>query len=336
MSPRTVSIAHTGAGALRHIIEGIFSTLERAVTAFLYPWCALRERFGTRARVPILMYHQVSRPLKGNSSCRDSVSPARFEKQIRAILGAGYRVIPLGTLIRELRGSGAPAFGRSVVLTFDDGFRGQFVYAYPILRRHRLPATFFVIAGHVGEYAAFPHLAFEPATDGRGGAPSPAWLPVSWDELKEMAGSGIDIGSHSVSHRSLGLLDTGEAEREVRRSREILERGAGSRVEYFAYPFGSRAYGDFDRGIRDVVRDAGYGGACTTVVGRIGSGADRFALKRIPIEDGDGPFRIRCKLAGAYDWVGPIKELWQRLVAREDRVDAPLPLGAGGDGVEAA
>jgi peptidoglycan/xylan/chitin deacetylase (PgdA/CDA1 family) len=329
------SIARLATGAPRHLLEGLFFALERAVTALLYPWCALRERLGTSVRVPIFMYHQVSRPLKGVASCRDGVSPGRFERQIRAILDAGYRVIPLETLIRELR-SGTPEVRRCVVLTFDDGFRGQFVYAYPILRRHRLPATFFVIAGHVGEYAFFPHLAFDRSAGGRGGAPSPAWLPLSWDELREMARSGIDIGSHSLSHRSLGLLGAGEAAGEVRRSREILERGAGARVEFFAYPFGSRAYGDFDRGIRDVVRDAGYGGACTTVVGRTARGADPFALRRIPIEDSDGPFRIRCKLAGAYDWVGPVKSLWQRLVAREERVDVPLPLGAGGDGAEAA
>ena len=45
------------------------------------------------------------------------------------------------------------------------------------------------------------------------------------------------------------------------------------------------------------------------------------------MEEGDGPFRVRCKLAGAYDWVGSVKSLWQRLAAREDRVDAALPAG---------
>ena len=104
-------------------------------------------------------------------------------------------------------------------------------------------------------------------------------------------------------------------------------------VECFAYPFGSRAYGDFDPAIRELLRRAGYRGACTTVVGRNGPGADPLALRRLPVEEADGPFRLRCKLAGAYDWVGPVKSLWQRLVARQERVDAAAlaPTAGGGE-----
>jgi peptidoglycan/xylan/chitin deacetylase (PgdA/CDA1 family) len=217
--------------------------------------------------------------------------------------------------------------GRAVVLTFDDGYRGQFAFAYPILRWHRLPATFFVTAGYLGTNRFFPHLALETAAAGNGASPSPAWLPLSWDEVKEMAGHGIGIASHAVSHRSLGRLAAEEAEFEVRRSKEVLERRLGIRVDLFAYPFGSRAYGDFDRGIEDILRGTGYRGACTSVVGRSGPGVDPLALPRIPMEDGDGPFRVRCKLAGAYDWVGVVKSLWQRLAARQERVDARLTAG---------
>jgi peptidoglycan/xylan/chitin deacetylase (PgdA/CDA1 family) len=257
------------------------------------------------------------------------VSPARFERQMRALRDAGYSTVPLAALVRRLEGPPGGRPGRCAVVTFDDGLRGQVANALPILERHGFAATFFLIAGAVGMEAPLPHL--EPAADG---AESPAeWLPISWVEARRLVERGFEIGSHSVSHRSLGGLPPEEIDREARASKGILERRLGVPVELFAYPFGSRAYGDFDRGTRDLLRRAGYHGACTTVVGTIGPGDDPLALSRVPVEEADGPFRMRCKLAGAYDWVGPVKSLWQRLVAREDRVDAAaLAPAAGGEG----
>jgi len=314
---------------LRRLAEFLFSCLDHAVTAALYPWCLLRRRLGAEARVPILMYHQIGRPVEGARACRDCVTPERFERQIRALLEAGYRVVPLATLVRALREGGTPELERSVVLTFDDGYRGQFVHAYPVLRRHRLPAVFFVVAGYLGRYTFFRHLSLEDAPPARSGSPPLAWLPLSWDEVAEMRHHGIDIGSHSVTHRSLGILSGSEAEFEARASKEALEQRLGIRVDLFAYPFGSRVYGDFHRDLEEMLSASGYRGACTTVIGRSGAGDDLYALPRIPMENGDGPFRVRCKLAGAYDWVGGVKSFCQRFLARRDRVDAGLPAGAG-------
>lgn len=297
--------------------EGLFFAVERLVTALLYPWCVLRRRWGPPT-VPILMYHQVSRPMDG-AAFGDCVSPERFELQMRAIVESGYRVISLVSLIRGARQS-PRALRRCVVITFDDGFRDQFLNACPILRRYGLPATFFLVAGYVGTDVMFPHLA----PDGARVEAPPGWLPLAWDQARAMAQHGIDIGSHSVSHRSLGCLPLDAARREIEWSKALLERRLGIPVRFFAYPFGSGAYGDFDGEIADLLRHAGYDGACTTVVGTNGRGADAFALRRIPMEDADGAFRVRCKLVGAYDWVGMIKYAWQRLVPRHDRVDAGL------------
>ena len=312
---------------LRRCAEAVFFCVERAVTAALYPWCMLRRGLGAGVRVPILMYHQIGPPLEGVPACQDHVTPQQFERQIQAILEAGYRVIPLSTLIRKLQEDAAPDLRRSVVLTFDDGFRGQFIHAYPVLRRRRLPATLFVVAGYLGKDVFFRHLSASGAA-ARGGPLPPAWLPLSWDEVREMARHGVTIGSHSLSHRSLGVLSGAEVEMEVHRSKEVLEERLGVPVELFAYPFGSQAYGDFHSSHAELLRRSGYRAACTTVIGPSGAGADLYALPRIPMEDADGPFRVRCKLQGAYDWVGRVKFLWQRLSARQDRVDAALPSGA--------
>jgi len=312
---------------LRSLAEVVFAGLERLITTALYPWCLLRLALGNVARVPILMYHQVGWPVNGAPATHDSVPPGTFERQIRAILEAGFEVVPLPMLIGQIRSGRTSLPRRAVVLTFDDGFRGHFVNAYPVLRRHRLAATFFVVPGYIGRYTYFPHLAMDDATAASGSPPPLGWLPLSWDEIDEMHRHGMTIGSHSMSHRSLGRLDGGEAEREARRSREILEQRLGAPVDLFAWPFGSKVYGDFDPALEEMLRRTGYQGAFTTVIGRCAPGHDRYALPRIPIEAADGPFRVRCKLVGAYDWVGAIKSTAQRLLARQDRVDAGLPAG---------
>ena len=312
---------------LRRVAEGLFAVLERAVTSALYPWRALLERLGAPARVPILMYHQVGRPVEGVPATDDCVAPETFERQMRAILRAGYEVVPLPALIERLRCGGPALPRRAVVLTFDDGLRGQFVSAYPVLRRLRLPATFFVVPGYIGGYTFYPHLGLDEARVDPGSAPPLAWLPLSWDEVAEMRRNGMTIGSHSMSHRSLGRLDPAEAEFEARRSREILEQRLAEPVDLFAYPFGSRVYGDFDPGLEEMLRRTGYSAACTTTIARCAPGVDRFALPRVPMQEDDSPFRVRCKLAGAYDWVGAVKWIAQSLLERRDRVDAGIAAG---------
>ncbi|HKN47469.1 MAG TPA: polysaccharide deacetylase family protein [Candidatus Polarisedimenticolia bacterium] len=317
---------------VKRALERLFFVVESVVTALIYPFCLLRDRLAGQAGIPILMYHQIGRPVDGKRFCRDSVSPERFEAQMGALLEAGYEVVPLSGLVPGPQGLPREAPGRRAVLTFDDGYRDQVVNAYPILRRRRLPATFFLVAGSIGRPDPLPHLSLQD-TDVREGGPASGWLPLAWEEIEMIAAGGIAIGSHGLSHRSLGTMSHEEAEVEARRSREILGERLGIPVDLFAYPFGSEAYGDFDVEIQAILSAAGYRAACTTVIGRNGGGADRLALRRIPMQERDGPFRVRCKLAGAYDWVGMMKALWQRLVPREERVEALAIDDAGGQGV---
>jgi peptidoglycan/xylan/chitin deacetylase (PgdA/CDA1 family) len=328
-------VAPVMTGTTRHLLERAFGAVERLITAVLYPLYLVA---GRRDRVPILMYHQIGRPWPEAGAGGDAVSPENFARHMEVLARSGYEAVPLGALAA---GAGGRRGGgrRRCVLTFDDGLRGQLEHACPVLERHGLPATFFLVAGALGSGRPLPHL--DPGV-GAGGASASApaeWLPLSWEEARRLARGGFEIGSHALSHRSLGRLEAGEIELEARGSRQILERRLGVPVEFFAYPFGSRAYGDFDRRTRDLLLRAGYRGACTTVVGSHRPGDDAMTLKRIPIEDGDGPFRLRCKLAGAYDWVGPVKSLAQRVLGRAVRVDAALPAGwqgAGGARLSAA
>ena len=206
----------------------------------------------------ILTYHSISRgrpPL--------AVSPALFAEQMEW-LSQNVRVVPLGAVTDPLKQHEALPM-RTVVLTFDDGYRDFYTNAAPHLRRHRFPATVFLPTGYCGQSNAWPGL--------------PSWVEVkdllTWQQIKELAEQGIHFGPHSVTHRDMTSLSAKDAEQEIVESKREVEQEIGQAVEFFCYP-----YGRWNREVRNLV--SGYfSGACSTVMGTIEPDADPFALPRV-------------------------------------------------------
>lgn len=99
----------------------------------------------------ILRYHSVSddQGWAGEYIQRSLVTPPEvFDRQM-AHISSRYRVVPLSEIARSLKG-GESVDRRCVAVTFDDGYEDNYRNAFPILRRHGLPATFFVTTGCVG------------------------------------------------------------------------------------------------------------------------------------------------------------------------------------------
>ncbi|MBI3756936.1 MAG: polysaccharide deacetylase family protein [Deltaproteobacteria bacterium] len=103
-------------------------------------------------------------------------------------------------------------------------------------------------------------------------------LMLSWEEVQTMSRAGIDFGSHTISHPILAKLPAKKVLEEIRESRTEIEQRLGKRVQTFAYPNGGR--GDFDEFTKQVVREAGYLCAVTTVFGTNAAGSDPFELRR--------------------------------------------------------
>lgn len=100
------------------------------------------------------MYHHI------NNHTRNlvTISPGDFEKQIAYLAHKGYKTLNMAEALAYLRG-GRPLHGREVLLTFDDGFLDNWVYAYPILHRYGLKAVLFLVTGFVEiDGAPRPHL----------------------------------------------------------------------------------------------------------------------------------------------------------------------------------
>lgn len=227
--------------------------------------------------VRILMYHRVM-DLPGD---RLSVKPAEFARQMDYLRARGYRVIPLSELPLSL-GSSVPA----VVLTFDDGYRDFYENAFPILKERRLPATIFVITGLIEGKIQLSRYRKNPQSA----------RPLSWEMLRELKRGGVEIGSHSLTHRELTGLSRSEAEREIEESARLIREKTGVNPEWFSYPRGK-----FNPELIELARPAGYRGAVTVRPGSNYSSRGLFSLKRTEISREDSRRDFALKLNGAYD-----------------------------------
>jgi peptidoglycan/xylan/chitin deacetylase (PgdA/CDA1 family) len=106
---------------------------------------AFMRRNITKSQVGILMYHRVSKV--DNWSLKPE-SPDNFQMQIEYLCN-NYEILSLGKLVQAIE-QGKPLPIKGVIFTFDDGYKDNYTYAYPILKKHRIPATIFLTTGHIG------------------------------------------------------------------------------------------------------------------------------------------------------------------------------------------
>jgi peptidoglycan/xylan/chitin deacetylase (PgdA/CDA1 family) len=172
--------------------------------------------------------------------------------------------------LASLEATGEPPPRPLAAVTFDDGYRGVFDHAWPILRRKGIPAAIFVVTDRIGsdaplahdqlyrylrrQYSAVvahrltravlhsvppaevPELMDRLELPVRPGAPE---LPVTRPMLTELLAGGWIIGSHTRSHARLTSTAPENLGREIEGSRLALERGLGAPVRHFAYPDGA-------------------------------------------------------------------------------------------------
>lgn len=224
--------------------------------------------------VPVLCYHSVG-DVPRDGTLRWAVSPGDFDEQMALIREGGRTPMTVSGYAAVLRGL-APLPPRPVLITFDDGFPDLAETALPVLRRHGLGATAYVVAARVG---------VAPPPDGD---PS-----LDWDQLRELHSSGVEIGSHSRSHRALDCLRPTDLHHEVAGSRQVLEDGMGTSVRSFAYPYGYHSIA-----VLTAVRAAGYSSACGVKNALSHPGDDVFAIARVLIERDTGVAGITALLAG--------------------------------------
>lgn len=206
--------------------------------------------------VPVFMYHSVVPHPPRNQPYAMALGVDAFERQLRWLSLRGYT----GTALSVLESGQAPK--RSVVLTFDDGYEDNYLYAFPVLRKYGFSATVFVVTGALDGDNGFDRRF--TATEAR---------MLTSAQVHEMHRYGVEFGSHSVNHpASLTDLNDHDLKEEVVRSKHRLEELLNRRVAHFAYP-----HGKHDDRVEQAVAEAGYALACGTE----GSRFSRLCLQRI-------------------------------------------------------
>ncbi len=223
-----------------------------------------------------------------------NVPPAVFERHLVALMACA-EIVPLAELLSRCRN--APENGRPLVaLTFDDGYANFHSQVLPLLKRHQVPATVFVVTSLIGSDRPPP---FDAWSMKHGDHLDPeAWRPMSWDELEECAASGlVSIGGHSHEHLKATNLTSDELSAEAHRSRQILLSRLVD-VRCYAYPYGSSRLGFVPDSYVSAVAEAGYDVAVTYDLGRVTAETDPLRMPRIEAHGVDGEAIIRAKVLG--------------------------------------
>ncbi|MDO8488873.1 MAG: polysaccharide deacetylase family protein [Candidatus Omnitrophota bacterium] len=247
-------------------LVGIFCAVIIAVIFFSW----LRSQY----MVPIIMYHSVTPQARIDN--RVEVSASRFQYQMEFLKNHHYNIVSLeeaGKMIKERKR--VPA--KTIAITFDDGYEDNYIYAYPVLKRLKIPATIFIIVNEV-----------DRSNGDR----------LNWNQIKEMQGSGlISFGSHTLDHFYLPEVKSEEELiRQIFGSKISLEEKLGVPINTFCYPAGR-----FNLHIKDLVAQAGYKYAFATGLGRKYSNQDVYLIERVRVSESDNLFELWAKISGYYN-----------------------------------
>ena len=309
----------------------------------------LVERLARRPGLLVLTYHRIGNPVSGDDYAPVYSATVETLERTLQTLKKSHEIVSVDDVIR-MSESGFPLTRPNALVTFDDGYRDNFVAALPVLNALKIPATFFIPTGFFeGSFVPWwdriawtvsrshvPVLRLErpvpievdlkvlprseavyqvvrafrdhPVDDESAyfaelEARAEVWADVSslgrdrfmsWDELRVLANSGCDVGSHAHSHRKLIWLSEEDQRYEFSRSKRILEENLGREVAALAYPYGWP--GAYDAAAERLARESGYRVAFSSVPGvnRPGTTAP-FAIQRLGVGFADSPSLLRAR-----------------------------------------
>lgn len=266
-----------------------------------------------RPLVRVLFYHRVNPyPFDrlGPVSRELTVRPAEFAWQLAHLKSQGYRVISLAEFEQVVAGTRSPE-PKSVLITFDDGYEDNILFAAPALQMAGCPAVVFAVTDFLGRSTAGVWPNADPHELGRF---------LDEGQLRALEALGIAIGSHTASHPLLTQVSAQDRHAELTGSRARLEAVLGHPVTAIAYPGG-----DVDAHVESAARAAGYQVGFTTQTGAVEIGFRALALRRTEVSASDSRFVFRMKMSGALDWLS-LKDSapLRRMIAATNRLLLPF------------
>jgi peptidoglycan/xylan/chitin deacetylase (PgdA/CDA1 family) len=214
----------------------------------------------------ILMYHDLAESTSGVDPAHRPyvLAPGVFRAQMQS---AAESSLVCSSVTDWVAAAHKPT--QALVITFDDGHVSNYEIALPILLECRLRATFFITAGRIGNGDT-----------------------MNWTQIRALHSAGMEIGSHTLTHRPPATLDDSELRYELSESRRILEDGLGAPVTSISSPTGF-----FNPRMRAIAREAGYRALCFGRAGLALANDDPFSLKRIAMKRTTAEDQFRALLA---------------------------------------
>lgn len=257
----------------------------------------------------ILMYHRVSMP--SHNSEYLAVPADAFEQHIKFIRD-NFRIVSMEDGLKALDEDTSRDIYAAI--NFDDGYMDNYLHGFPVLKKYGVPATIFLTTDFIGKEHLFWwdevfKIISSSDTNGMDKLNAAECINFSlrakpeheiravigklkehfrvskdidpikmleWEQIKEMAESGIDFGSHTKTHRDLSILSDKEVLEELTGSKREIEHGLGKEIGGFSYPFGT-----FDERVKSLSVKAGFRYARTTLKGFNHRDIDRFLLRCI-------------------------------------------------------
>lgn len=249
-----------GANALRGPVT---TTAPRVVARHATPQHGVRHVLHHEAAVPILEYHVIGFHPAGARLEGLYVTPNEFRAQVAWLADHGWHSVGLGAVASYWR-SGIPLPRKPVVLSFDDGYPGDWQYALPIMRARHFAGVLNLQIGNL--------------------------VPL---HVRQLIQAGWEIDSHTFTHPDLRTRTDAEMAREVITSRRFLQRMYGIPVPAFCYP-----YGFYDARAIRAVGLAGYLVAETEHGGWASPSQGLYTLSRIRVTPNMGAAGLAAALGG--------------------------------------
>lgn len=246
---------------------------KQIIFGILYLLYRIRFIFRQPQVVVALMYHSIS-----NTDWEFATSPEDFERQIKYLKDQDFNFIQTKDLKEWLSGEKSLS-KKSVLITFDDGYKDILGHALPILKKYGAAATVFI------------HSNRRPDELGNG-------LPLlSWEEIREFREADIEIGDHSFSHPNLKNLAPQELLEEFSSSKHAFQEHLGFQPHTFVYPGGK-----FSSTVIEILKNNGYTTAFTIDRGLIDVADNPFRLKRFGVSRETRWLEFKARLTPVNNW----------------------------------
>lgn len=218
------------------------------------------QPLAARTDIAGFCYHQV----EPKASSKFSLSLDKFTAQLEYLHQRSYKSLNSEELLAALASASAPA-ENSVIITFDDGYRTVYDYAFPVMKKYGFKGIVCIYPSFIGSK-----------------------LAMNWQQLRELIEAGWSVECHSMGHKNLAEhYDNVELEKkflnhEIIASREIIEKQLGNKVKFMVWP-----YGVYTDRTMQLVRDSGFAGAMTVDGGASYQGLSPYLVKRQVIYSSD-------------------------------------------------